>query len=149
MSNWGWIFGLLFSFSTAAKADTMLDGYWEMKPGMGLSCLDDTTPNPDHVAEYFDKYQTLHLHLSDLQLVKYWVTPEGQSIVSPGFLLYEIESNVRYLLKHMPLSIPDAELILINDQQNSYLEYRTLDHEWNLCRGTAYQVFFQYLRLNP
>lgn len=146
----GWIFAILFSLSVTAQADTMLDGYWEINPSLGLSCLNGSTPNPEHVAAFFEKYEPQHMHLSDLQLTKYWITPQGDPIVSPVFIMKEIVSNQHYLLQHVPLSIPDAELFLIQDPQDSYIEYRTIDHdEWNLCNGTTFQIFFKYLRLNP
>ena len=147
---WNWILGLLLSITFTAQADTMLDGYWVLDPSKGLSCLNGATPNPEHVLAYFDKYTPLHMHLSDLQLTKYWFTPEGQPIVSPVFTMRELQSNYHYQLQHVPNSIPDAELFLIQDLQDPYIEYRTLDHDqWNLCEGTTYQIFFKYLRLNP
>lgn len=138
--------GLALFFSINVKADTMLDGYWQLDAVQSVKCVGKKTIVPADAEAYLAKYSQFYLHLSDLQAVKYWITPEAEMVTSPVFKLFELKSNQVYRLQHTGTTIPDATLILLS---NGDLEYRSLDYEWNLCQGGEYRVIYRYLRLNP
>lgn len=138
--------GLALFFSVAVKADTMLDGYWQLDISQSVKCVDKTSIVPADVEAYLAKYAQSYLHLSDLQAVKYWITQDGEVVASPVFTLVQLKSNQVYRLQHTGTTIPDATLILL---KNGDLEYRSQDYEWNLCQGGEYRVIYRYLRLNP
>lgn len=141
--------GLTLLFSATVKADTLLDGYWQLDRTQSVTCMNNQSIVQVDAEAYLAKYNQLYLHLSNLQAVKYWLSPQGEMIASPVLPLTEIVPNQEYLLKHPGTSIPDVTLRLLNDQDQFQLEYRTRDYEWNLCQGGEYRVIFKYLRLNP
>lgn len=141
--------GLAMIFSQAVKADTMLDGYWELDVDASVTCVGKATITKPEADTYLKKYGKLSLHLSDLQAVKYLITEEGESIASQPFPMTEIKSNKVYVIKHPGTTISDVTLILLNDQNQTRLEYRTYDFEWNLCQGSQHRLIFNYVSLNP
>lgn len=138
--------GLALFFSVTVKADTMLDGYWQLDISQSVKCVGNKSIVAADAQAYLAKYSQSYLHLSDLQAVKYWITQEGEVVASPVFTLVQLKSNQVYRLQHTRTTIPDATLILL---KNGDLEYRSQDYEWNLCQGGEYRVIFHYLRLNP
>ncbi len=138
--------GLSIFLAQAIKADTMLDGFWQLDTTQSVTCVGKDNISKIDAEAFLKRYGNLSLHLSDLQAVKYLITESGESIASPVFSLIEIKSNQVYLLKHTGTTIADAVLILLD---NGDLEYHSKDFEWSLCQGSQYRLIFKYLRLNP
>lgn len=149
MKTLGSFFTLLTAFtfiSPSSFADTKLDGFWQMNPSYGILCKFGGKVDAITEKAFFKKYGRMQLHLTDLKSTIYWLTPDDE-MVTASYSMTEVISNKKYVIKRPDTTIPDVDLVLLND--NTKLRYATKDYEWNICAGQKFSVVFDYLRLNP
>ena len=140
------LIGLITTFSQIVKADTKLDGYWQIDPSYGINCVNRSAVDGTGKNAFLTKYSNYDIHLSDLSATIYWVTPEHEA-VTVSMRLQEIIPNKHY--RTVPpayTTIAPVDLVLLNGTQ---MEYRSKDYEWDLCQHGQYKVVYKWLRLNP
>ena len=139
-------------FSVFAKADTALDGLWQLDRSQGISCDNGRVVDQKIQNEFFDKYENNLLFLTAMN--GWWVLPTGEQI---SIELEESDySGRRYTISRPGTTISDIELYLprVGYVDSTHLEYRSEDYEWNLCKtgvrdNSRFMVKYKYLQLNP
>lgn len=134
--------------SSIAKADTMLDGLWELDANSSITCTNDKIVNLAVRQAYLQKYKGFQLYFSALSGWKYWVTESGEQVTVPFHLEPMDKSGKKFVIKHPGTTLADIEIHLLNEVHYTRLEFRSVDTEWNMCEGGQYKVRYNYLRFN-